>query len=290
MTPDEVVADRATRSSTRASSSSRSRSIRRDPLESIRRLQRTIRRDVLIGAGTVTSARAGATSRRRRRPAHRDAAQRRRRRARGEGERDSPAFPASRRRPKAFAALANGADALKLFPAELLTPAVLRSMRSVLPAGDALPPRRRDITGHDGGVCCRRRGGLRARLRAVPARRRRRARVARTRATSSTRGVACAASHLDRSHRLDVTAFPPPMKITKLTTFVVPPRWCFLKIETDEGITGWGEPVLEGRAHTVAAAVDGAGRLSHRQGSVARSRTTGPSSIAAASIAAAACT
>jgi len=45
------------------------------------------------------------------------------------------------------------------------------------------------------------------------------------------------------------------MKITKLTTYLVPPRWCFLKIETDEGITGWGEPVLEGRAHTVAAAV-----------------------------------
>ncbi len=46
------------------------------------------------------------------------------------------------------------------------------------------------------------------------------------------------------------------MKITKLTTFLVPPRWCFLKIETDEGITGWGEPVLEGRAETVAAMVD----------------------------------
>ena len=46
------------------------------------------------------------------------------------------------------------------------------------------------------------------------------------------------------------------MKITRLTTFIVPPRWCFLKIETDEGITGWGEPVLEGRAHTVAAAVE----------------------------------
>jgi galactonate dehydratase len=45
------------------------------------------------------------------------------------------------------------------------------------------------------------------------------------------------------------------MKITGLTTYLVPPRWCFLKIETDEGITGWGEPVLEGRAHTVAAAV-----------------------------------
>ena len=46
------------------------------------------------------------------------------------------------------------------------------------------------------------------------------------------------------------------MKITKLDTFIVPPRWCFLKIETDEGIVGWGEPVVEGRAHTVAAAVD----------------------------------
>ncbi|CAN5910524.1 galactonate dehydratase [soil metagenome] len=45
------------------------------------------------------------------------------------------------------------------------------------------------------------------------------------------------------------------MKITTLTTYLVPPRWCFLKVETDEGITGWGEPVLEGRAHTVAAAV-----------------------------------
>ena len=46
------------------------------------------------------------------------------------------------------------------------------------------------------------------------------------------------------------------MKITKLTTFIVPPRWCFLKVETDQGVTGWGEPVVEGRAHTVAAAVE----------------------------------
>ncbi|MGV2016994.1 galactonate dehydratase [Agrobacterium sp. 22-223-1] len=45
------------------------------------------------------------------------------------------------------------------------------------------------------------------------------------------------------------------MKITKLTTYIVPPRWLFLKIETDEGITGWGEPVVEGRALTVQAAV-----------------------------------
>jgi galactonate dehydratase len=46
------------------------------------------------------------------------------------------------------------------------------------------------------------------------------------------------------------------MKISRLTTFTVPPRWLFLKVETDEGITGWGEPVVEGRAATVAAAVD----------------------------------
>ena len=45
------------------------------------------------------------------------------------------------------------------------------------------------------------------------------------------------------------------MKITKLTTYVVPPRWLFLKVETDEGIVGWGEPVVEGRALTVEAAV-----------------------------------
>ena len=45
------------------------------------------------------------------------------------------------------------------------------------------------------------------------------------------------------------------MKITALKTFIVPPRWLFLKIETDEGISGWGEPVVEGRAHTVETAV-----------------------------------
>ncbi|TAN08697.1 MAG: galactonate dehydratase [Rhodanobacteraceae bacterium] len=46
------------------------------------------------------------------------------------------------------------------------------------------------------------------------------------------------------------------MKITKLTTFLVPPRWLFLRIDTDSGVSGWGEPVVEGRAQTVAAAVD----------------------------------
>jgi galactonate dehydratase len=46
------------------------------------------------------------------------------------------------------------------------------------------------------------------------------------------------------------------VKITSLRTYLVAPRWCFLRVDTDEGITGWGEPVVEGRAHTVAAAVD----------------------------------
>jgi len=45
------------------------------------------------------------------------------------------------------------------------------------------------------------------------------------------------------------------MKITRLSTYRVAPRWMFLKIETDEGVAGWGEPVIEGRARTVEAAV-----------------------------------
>ena len=45
------------------------------------------------------------------------------------------------------------------------------------------------------------------------------------------------------------------MKIMSIETYVVPPRWLFLKITTDEGIVGWGEPVIEGRAATVEAAV-----------------------------------
>jgi galactonate dehydratase len=45
------------------------------------------------------------------------------------------------------------------------------------------------------------------------------------------------------------------VKITDIETFLVPPRWLFLKVSTDEGIVGWGEPVVEGRAETVRAAV-----------------------------------
>lgn len=38
--------------------------------------------------------------------------------------------------------------------------------------------------------------------------------------------------------------------------YEVPPRWLFLKIETSDGTVGWGEPVVEGRAKTVRAAVE----------------------------------
>ena len=46
------------------------------------------------------------------------------------------------------------------------------------------------------------------------------------------------------------------MKITNLNLYLVRPRWCFLEMETDEGITGWGEPVLEGHCDAVKACVE----------------------------------
>ena len=46
------------------------------------------------------------------------------------------------------------------------------------------------------------------------------------------------------------------MKITQIELFTVPPRWLFLKISTDEGYAGWGEPIVEGHAATVRAAVE----------------------------------
>jgi galactonate dehydratase len=46
-----------------------------------------------------------------------------------------------------------------------------------------------------------------------------------------------------------------PLKITRLETFLVQPRWLFLKVHTNAGIVGLGEPVVEGRAETVQTAV-----------------------------------
>jgi galactonate dehydratase len=45
------------------------------------------------------------------------------------------------------------------------------------------------------------------------------------------------------------------IKVTRLETFKVKPRWLFLKVHTNAGIVGLGEPIVEGRADTVAAAV-----------------------------------
>ncbi|GAB2758479.1 galactonate dehydratase [Sinomonas soli] len=46
------------------------------------------------------------------------------------------------------------------------------------------------------------------------------------------------------------------MEIARIETFLVPPRWLFVRIETDTGIVGWGEATCEGRSETVRTAVD----------------------------------
>lgn len=46
------------------------------------------------------------------------------------------------------------------------------------------------------------------------------------------------------------------MKIDRLELFSVPPRWLFLKITTDDGTFGWGEPIVEGKSETVRACVE----------------------------------
>ncbi len=45
------------------------------------------------------------------------------------------------------------------------------------------------------------------------------------------------------------------MKIVSIDLTHIKPRWLFLKVLTDEGISGYGEPILEGKAQTVEAAV-----------------------------------
>ena len=46
------------------------------------------------------------------------------------------------------------------------------------------------------------------------------------------------------------------MKITAVNTYYVRPRWGFVEIETDGGIAGWGEAVLEGHAKAVLSCVE----------------------------------
>lgn len=45
------------------------------------------------------------------------------------------------------------------------------------------------------------------------------------------------------------------LEIAEFELFQVPPRWLFLKLKTSSGLVGWGEPVVEGRADTVEAAI-----------------------------------
>ena len=104
-----------------------------DPLESIRRLAHSFGGRMLIGAGTVTSAtqveevkRAGG---RLIVSPHLDVAV-----VRSAKAASLACIPGIATPTEGFAALANGADALKLFPAELLSPAALRALRSVFPA------------------------------------------------------------------------------------------------------------------------------------------------------------
>ena len=109
------------------------------PAESIGRLAAKFGDEVLIGAGTVTSpaqiAELAAAGGRLAVMPHGDVEIIRAAKAAGLACMPGVATPT-----EGFAALANGADALKLFPAELLTPAVLKAMKAVFPSGTRFLP------------------------------------------------------------------------------------------------------------------------------------------------------
>lgn len=46
------------------------------------------------------------------------------------------------------------------------------------------------------------------------------------------------------------------LEVAKVELFKVPPRWLFVKVTTQNGLSGWGEPVVEGRAATVETAIE----------------------------------
>lgn len=110
-----------------------------DPVESISRLAARFGDRMLIGAGTVMTERqvaeiAEAGGRLIVTP-HASAEVVRAARRHG-----MVACPGVFTPTEAFAMLAAGADAIKLFPAEAASPAVLRAMRAVLPKGTAVLP------------------------------------------------------------------------------------------------------------------------------------------------------
>lgn len=45
-----------------------------------------------------------------------------------------------------------------------------------------------------------------------------------------------------------------PMKIVAIESLQVPPRWLFVRVETDSGLVGWGEASLEGHGEAVEGA------------------------------------
>ncbi|KAI1794328.1 enolase C-terminal domain-like protein [Ganoderma leucocontextum] len=45
-----------------------------------------------------------------------------------------------------------------------------------------------------------------------------------------------------------------PDKIAKIEIFRVPPRWLFVRVETEQGIVGWGEGTLEGHTEAIEGA------------------------------------
>jgi 2-dehydro-3-deoxyphosphogalactonate aldolase len=109
------------------------------PLESIERLHEKFGETILIGAGTVMSPAqvrdVSAAGGRLIVMPHGDADVMRAAKSAG-----LACIPGITTSTEGFAALANGADALKLFPAELLTPAVVKAMRSVFPAATRFFP------------------------------------------------------------------------------------------------------------------------------------------------------
>ena len=110
-----------------------------DPFASIARLQAAFGSRAMIGAGTVLHAadvdRLAATGAKLCVSPHTDVCVIRQAKQAG-----LVALPGAATPSEAFAALAAGADALKLFPAEAMTPAVVKAWRAVLPREVALLP------------------------------------------------------------------------------------------------------------------------------------------------------
>jgi 2-dehydro-3-deoxyphosphogalactonate aldolase len=110
-----------------------------EPFVSIKLLRNALPADVLVGAGTVTEAddveHVRAAGGELIVMPHSDAAVIRAAKAAG-----MLALPGIATPTEGFAALKAGADALKLFPAELITPQVMKAMLAVLPKGVATLP------------------------------------------------------------------------------------------------------------------------------------------------------